>query len=549
MPKWTPDQQTAIDDRGGALLVSAAAGSGKTAVLTERVLRRLTDENDPVDIDRLLLVTFTNAAAAEMRERIGAALGAAVAANPRDTRLRRQLFLVHRAKITTVHALCLSLAREQAAVLGIAPDFRLMDENEGKLLRAEVLEEVLDTAYEQADEKFFALCDLLTAGRDDKKLGEVILGTYEKIQAHPDPRAFLEDVRAGLYTRGMDTPHGRVLREQAKSAAQHGAAFLHMAVDELTGIDELADNYLPALTSDLNQAERLLDALFGGSWDDCVKAARSISFDRLKAARKFEDKAFLEQIKAMREEWKGVANNIREKWLTVTAEEAEYDRGLTAPALFALIDMVNAFDDAFTAAKRARNAADFNDLEHFAVRLLYTDGKPSALAKTMSEQFTEIAVDEYQDTNAVQDAIFRALSRDETNLFMVGDVKQSIYGFRLADPSIFLEKYRRMPPTGSRVVLSSGRISVRERLFWTRATTCLPPSWARPWATSRTRTRRRCTSVRTTIRRPETSGTRPKSCSWMRTDSARTMMRRTRPNSKRGLPQSAFVRCSMKAFR
>lgn len=442
MPKWTPDQQTAIDDRGGALLVSAAAGSGKTAVLTERVLRRLTDENDPVDIDRLLLVTFTNAAAAEMRERIGAALGAAVAANPRDTRLRRQLFLVHRAKITTVHALCLSLAREQAAVLGIAPDFRLMDENEGKLLRAEVLEEVLDTAYEQADEKFFALCDLLTAGRDDQKLGEVILGTYEKIQAHPDPRAFLEDVRAGLYTRGMDTPHGRVLREQAKSAAQHGAAFLHMAVDELTGIDELADNYLPALTSDLNQAERLLDALFGGNWDDCVQAARSISFDRLKAARKFEDKAFLEQIKAMREEWKGVANNIREKWLTVTAEEAEYDRGLTAPALFALIDMVNAFDDAFTAAKRARNAADFNDLEHFAVRLLYTDGKPSALAKTMSEQFTEIAVDEYQDTNAVQDAIFRALSRDETNLFMVGDVKQSIYGFRLADPSIFLEKYR-----------------------------------------------------------------------------------------------------------
>ena len=144
----------------------------------------------------------------------------------------------------------------------------------------------------------------------------------------------------------------------------------------------------------------------------------------------------------MREEWKRVANNIREKWLTVTVEEAEYDRGLTAPALFALIDMVNAFDDAFTAAKRARNAADFNDLEHFSVRLLYTDGKPSALAKTMSEQFTEIAVDEYQDTNAVQDAIFRALSRDETNLFMVGDVKQSIYGFRLADPSIFLEKYR-----------------------------------------------------------------------------------------------------------
>ena len=193
MPQWTKEQETAIHDRGGALLVSAAAGSGKTAVLVERVLARLTDPNDPVDIDRLLLVTFTNAAAAEMRERIGAALGEAAAKAPHDTRLRRQMFLVHRAKITTVHALCLSLAREQAAALGIAPDFRLMDENEGKILRAEVLEEVLDAAYERGDAGFFALCDLLAAGRDDKKLGEVILGTYEKIQAHPDPRAFLED--------------------------------------------------------------------------------------------------------------------------------------------------------------------------------------------------------------------------------------------------------------------------------------------------------------------------------------------------------------------
>ncbi len=208
---------------------------------------------------------------------------------------------MHRAKITTVHALCLSLAREQAAVLGIAPDFRLMDENEGAAARRGARRSAR-YGLRAGGREVFALCDLLTAGRDDKKLGEVILGTYEKIQAHPDPRAFLEDVRAELYTRGMDTPHGCVLREQARSAAQHGAAFLHMAVDELTGIDELADNYLPALTSDLNQAERLLDALYNGSWDDCVKAARSISFDRLKAARKFEDKAFLEQIKAMREE-------------------------------------------------------------------------------------------------------------------------------------------------------------------------------------------------------------------------------------------------------
>ncbi len=441
MPQWTKDQQTAIENRGGTLLVSAAAGSGKTAVLVERVLTRLTDSNDPVDIDRLLLVTFTNAAAAEMRERIGAALAQAVARNPQDTRLRRQLFLVHRAKITTVHALCLSLAREQAAALGIAPDFRLMDAQEGKILRAEVLEEVMDAAYERGDAGFFALCDLLTAGRDDKKLGDVILSTYEKIQAHPDPRAFLETVRQGLHADGMDTPHAAVLLTQARAAAEHGAAFLHMAVDAVTGIDELYDTYLPALTSDLHQAERLLDALHGGDWDACVEAAQSITFDRLKAARKFEDKAFLEEIKALREEWKTVAKTIREKWLTVTAEEAAYDRTLTAPALSALIDMVNAFEQAFSDAKRARNAADFNDLEHFAVCLLYDGGEPSALARALSQQYAEIAVDEYQDTNAVQDAIFRALSQEEHNLFLVGDVKQSIYGFRLADPSIFLQKY------------------------------------------------------------------------------------------------------------
>ena len=221
MPQWTKDQETAIHNRGGALLVSAAAGSGKTAVLVERVLTRLTDPDDPVDIDRLLLVTFTNAAAAEMRERIGRALGEAVAKNPRDTRLRRQLFLVHRAKITTVHALCLSLAREQAAALGIAPDFRLMDENEGKILRAEVIEEVLDAAYERGDEGFFALCDLLTAGRDDKKLGEVILSTYEKDTGASRPARLPRGC-----ARGAVRPrHGHAARPRAACAgARSGRA-------------------------------------------------------------------------------------------------------------------------------------------------------------------------------------------------------------------------------------------------------------------------------------------------------------------------------------
>lgn len=442
MPQWTKEQQTVIQDRGGALLVSAAAGSGKTAVLVERVLRRITDPDNPIDIDRLLLVTFTNAAAAEMRGRISAALSEAAATNPSDVRLRRQLFLVHRAKISTVHSLCLSLVREQAAVLGIAPDFRLMDEQEGVILRSEILEEVIDAAYERGDERFHALCDLVSSGNSDMGLSNVILGAWSKIQSHPDPGAFLESVRKGLNTKAMDTPHCRVLLSQARAAAEHGAAFLRMAIDELDGIEELEDKYLPAFTSDLNQAERLLEALRGGDWDGCVNAVRDVSFDRLKTSRKFDDKEFLENLKTMREEWKNSAKLIRDKWLTLTSAEAAEDRAITAPALSALIDIIKSFDEAFSSAKRARNIADFGDLEHFAVQLLYKNGEPSTLAHTLSEEYEEIAVDEYQDTNAVQDAIFSALSRNGTNLFMVGDVKQSIYGFRLADPSIFLQKYR-----------------------------------------------------------------------------------------------------------
>ncbi len=450
MPKWTKDQQTVIENRGGALLVSAAAGSGKTAVLVERVIRRIMDENDPIDIDRFLLVTFTNAAAAEMRSRISAALNESAAANPNDARLRRQLFLVHRAKITTVHSLCLSLAKEQAMVLGIAPDFRLMDEQEANILKASVLDEVLDAAYEENErnpKNFSQLCELISSGHGDAKLGQVVLGSWEKIQSHPDPRKFLEAIRERLSSDDSDNPYTKELIRDSKAAVEYGASFLRTAIEMMEGSETFEEKYLPVFTEDLGNAEMLTNALNKGNWDECVRVAGSITFSGLKAVRTSGD-PYLESLKkdvqAMREEFKSVIKKICEKdqWLTITAEEAAEDRAKTFPALSALIDVINAFDDAFSSAKRARNAADFGDLEHFAIKLLYDKGKPSKLAETLSEEYDEIAVDEYQDTNEVQDAIFRALSRNEKNLFMVGDVKQSIYSFRLADPSIFLEKYR-----------------------------------------------------------------------------------------------------------
>ncbi len=446
MPQWTKDQMEVIENRGGALLVSAAAGSGKTAVLVERVLRRITDTVHPVDIDRLLLVTFTNAAAAEMRGRISAALSEAVAANPGNARLRRQLFLVHRAKITTVHSLCLSLAREQAAELGIAPDFRLMDEQEGLILRSLVLEEVLDEAYERGDSNFHALCDLVSSEKDDSGLGKVILNAWEQIQSHPAPRAFLEKVREGLAVKDMNQlPHAHILMSQAKAATKHGLEFLRMAVNKMCGSEQLEEKYMPAFESDIRQAETLLEALESKDWDACVNIAQNIKHDSLKRmSKEFTDDKLKKLIQSMRDEWKNSVKDIKSNWLTLMSSEAAEDRAITFPALSALIDMINSFDEAFSSAKRARNAADFGDLEHFAIRLLYdnADGsKTSALARTISQEYEEIAVDEYQDTNAVQDAIFHALSKDDANLFMVGDVKQSIYSFRLADPSIFLKKY------------------------------------------------------------------------------------------------------------
>lgn len=459
MNQWTSDQLTAITAHGSDLLVSAEAGSGKTAVLVERVIRRLTDPADPVDIDQFLLVTYTNAAAAEMRGKLADAIAARLDNESDNARLRRQLFLVHKARITTVHAFCLTLVREQTASLRLPPDFRLMDEGERGTLRDEVMEEVLESLYAAEDSGFLALLDLLASGQDDKPLIAAILDTFEKTRAHADPDGFLEQVRQGLMDSGSpaETAHGKLLLAQAREAVQYGLAFLHRGLELLQEEETLERAYAPAFHSDVKQAEQLLAAIEAADWDTAVELAQNLHFDRLGSIRGYEDKEFQEQIKGLRKEWKDTAEEIQSKLLCVTTKQAAYDRALGRPALDALVRVVQQFSHAFSEEKRQRGLADFNDLEHFAVQLLYTDGEPSLLARRLSETFAEILVDEYQDTNGVQDAIFRAIARN--NLFMVGDVKQSIYGFRLADPYIFLDKYKSFTDDletemGRRVVLS-----------------------------------------------------------------------------------------------
>lgn len=443
---WTDEQRQAIDNRGGTLLVSAAAGSGKTAVLVQRVLDRVTDPEHPCDVDSFLIVTFTKAAASEMRGKIADALTDLAAKQPQNLRLRRQLMLVHRAKITTVHAFCMGLVKEHFHELGLPPEFRTADDSEQTVMQNEVLEDVLEAQYAVGSEGFSALVEAVSGGRDDKQLATLVLETFRNLQSSPKPKRELEQYRQKFvreFDRLADTDWGIALLREAESRIAYGIAVLDDALDEMQGADVVQDKYEPVFAHDKQQAENLLTLVQDGAWDAAVQLCAQIrdTFKRIPAIRGYEDKAFLDALKDRRNSWKSIVKEMAEKVLCVTEQEVREDMRMMAPAVCALCDTVQLFMEAYQAEKLRRGVVDFNDLEHFAVQLLVDENDaPTQLAREM--HFSEIMVDEYQDTNAVQDAIFRAVSDDEKNIFMVGDVKQSIYRFRLANPDIFLHKYQ-----------------------------------------------------------------------------------------------------------
>lgn len=444
---WTEQQRAVIANRGGTLLVSAAAGSGKTAVLVERVLQRITDPEHPCDIDSFLIVTYTRAAASEMRGKIADALTALVAQQPNHAALRRQLMLVHRASITTVHAFCMSLLREHYFELGLTPEFGMADESQITSIQTEMLEEVLERQYNRQDEGFALLADVMGAGRDDRKLKEVVLETFHTMQCSPNPQKQLEQYRDSYekpFDRFVDTAWGAQLQKRAEEMTRYGIALLDGALEEMQGLPDVQEKYEPAFLADRTEAMALLTFLEDGAWNAAVEQCRKLcaSRARLGAVRGYPDPDFLERLKQMRDGWKSLSKDMSEKVLCLTETEIREDQERMAPAVRALCETVRAFSDAFAEEKRRRRLLDFNDLEHYALQLLVQeDGQPTPMAKEL--HYTEIMVDEYQDTNAVQDAIFRAVSEEERNIFMVGDVKQSIYRFRQANPAIFLEKYKR----------------------------------------------------------------------------------------------------------
>ncbi len=445
--RLTEEQYAAVHDREGALLVSAAAGSGKTRVLVERLLDRV---EEGADIDRFLVITFTKAAAAELRSRIVEELSRRMADAPGDAFLRRQATLVYKAQISTIDAFCTQFLREEGHRLDLDHDFRLCDEAESQILQNEALAAVLDGRYEHVAENpdFAFLVDTMSAGRDDSRLEQIALDIRGRIQSYPDPGRWLDAQEETFALTGVTdagaTPWGALLLSDAARLADYWARRLGEAAELCTGDDKLVKAYVPALET-AQATLRSLEAACSRGWDAARAALEEVAFPRFGTVRGAEDPQAQERVKALWDRCKKRVKKLEDLLADDSAGLLE-DMRAVYPAIRALFALVRDFEGEYAKEKARRGVLDFSDLEHMTARLLWEGEEPSSVAKRWAERFDEVMVDEYQDTNAVQNAIFDALTLGGQNLFMVGDVKQSIYRFRLADPTIFLEKYRAFPP-------------------------------------------------------------------------------------------------------
>lgn len=446
--QWTEAQRAAITDRGGTLLVSAAAGSGKTAVLVERAVGLLCDADHPVPADRLLIVTFTNAAAAELRARIGTALTQRLAAQPGSAHLRRQRLLLQRAPICTIDAFCLQLLQAHFSALDIPPDFSTADEPALFALRQNTLAAVLERAY--GDPDFRAFADLYGRGRSDAAAGEAVLAVYDFLRSLPHPRRTLRQF-SEAWAGGEPfaaTPWARQLLQGAGWAVSSALRLARSALDTAR-IEPALAVYAPALEQDLAGLQRLAGLLEAGAWQPLYEAVHGFDFARLGALRGYEGD-LADVVKSLRAEVKDIVEQLQKDFFVCTEAEFCADRAAAAPLVAALARAVEDFETSFFAAKVEEKLLDFSDFEHLALQLLQTeDGRRTALAGQISAGFDAVMVDEYQDTNALQDALYHCLAKpDASNLFFVGDLKQSIYRFRQADPDVFLQKLHRFAPLG-----------------------------------------------------------------------------------------------------
>ncbi|HCG66613.1 MAG TPA: helicase-exonuclease AddAB subunit AddA, partial [Oscillibacter sp.] len=448
--KLTNEQQAAVDSRERSLLVSAAAGSGKTKVLVERLFSYV--EREGANLDDFLIITYTRAAASELRGKIAKALTERMERDPGNYYLRQQMLRVYRADIKTVDAFCTALLRENTHLLAqegerytLTPDFRVLDENDAKLLRQRVLTRVLERFYEELDEGGALLADTLGAGRDDSALEDLVLETYEKLQSHADPEHWLAENRTIWENRSGDfdeTPYAAELLAVIRRKGFHHMEALRQAGQSTVG----GDLYKGYGEKFLRASHSFAPLAAAQNWEAARISLDGLEFPRLTTPKGMAEDPEVVRLKGLWENAKTAAKKLA-PMLAVSDTEAMEDLQTMAPAMTALLKLTADFSDAYRTEKLRMNCADFSDQEHLALRLLVErNGAPTELGRQVAGRYREILVDEYQDTNEVQNRIFDAISCKGENLFTVGDVKQSIYRFRLADPRIFLQHYNTWPP-------------------------------------------------------------------------------------------------------
>ena len=446
---WTREQSQVIESRGKNLLVSAAAGSGKTAVLVERIIRMVTEGENPPGIDELLVMTFTNAAAAEMRERIASAIEQKLKEDPQNEHLQMQATLVHHAQITTIDSFCLNVIREHFNQLDLDPAFRIGDEGELLLMRADVMAELLEESYASGDSRFEKFVETFAQGKTDAGIEDYIMQVYHFSQSNPYPDQWLADCRRELADE-QSGPWMEFLLQDLKRQAAELRVQMEDACDTCRN-DEFLCAYEPAFSEDVFLLKRLSEAEDFPAFYEILAGA---GFGRLATVRSKEvDPEKKACVTGCRDRVKTAVKKMKELYAFDTLEHMFADLEGTREAAGVLLDLAEGFAERFQAKKRDKNLVDFNDLEHEALKVLirveedgtrvYTDA-----ADELSMHYREVLVDEYQDSNLVQEELLKAVSRErfgQHNVFMVGDVKQSIYRFRLARPELFLEKYHAYP--------------------------------------------------------------------------------------------------------
>ena len=451
--QWTNEQQEVIRLRDRNILVSAAAGSGKTAVLVERILNKITDNTHPADIDRLLIMTFTRAAAGEMKERISAVIEKALGEDPDNEHLQRQTTLLHTAQITTIDGFCAYIIRNYFHLIGLDPGYRTADEGELKLLRGDVVKALLEEHYAQKDEKFQKFVECFATGKSDENLGDLIQKLYEMAMSNPFPEKWLQkclgDYRIESLEELRETEWMKMLWDAVGDELQEA----ELLIREARNVCAEADGpylYEDTLNSDLILVRDLQELAEKRDYNGTVKVLVKPAFARLSTKKALDvEEQKKQRVKELRDEEKGILKELGQRYFQSSEEEIlEMIRYVREP-IEMLIELTIQFMEQFGMAKREKNILDFTDMEHFALQILMTkEGEEihmSQAARELSAKYDEVLVDEYQDSNFVQELLTTAVSgwiNQKKNIFMVGDVKQSIYRFRLARPELFMEKYK-----------------------------------------------------------------------------------------------------------